>query len=162
MMLIKRIIAFIVDVFAITMFIMIPHFMTIFIRSPLFNLGIFGLQLTLFLCKDCFDGQSVGKRLMKIQVVDRQTGNSVSSWRLIIRNIFIILWMIEGLVLIITNGRRLGDMLAKTKVIHQGNSKKIHLDFKLIVTILICYVVSVLIVFLILRSFPSGILLLYS
>ena len=52
---------------------------------------------------------------MKIKVVDLN-GNKASLFNLIIRNITILIWPVEAL-LVLLNKERLGDRLAKTKVI---------------------------------------------
>lgn len=142
----QRILAFIIDMLLITLFIMLPAYVSCFLGYPLLILALFGLLVTCFLSKDCFNGQSIGKRLMKIQVVDRQTGNPVSNIRLMIRNLSLVVWKIEALILIITKEKRLGDMLAKTKVIHQSNRQKIRFDFNLFISLVLCYVVSIIIV----------------
>jgi len=74
------------------------------------------LGLALYFCKDCFNGQSIGKRLTRIQVIDNKRGVAASSLQCLVRNLFCILAPIEALVLLNNVKRRLGDMVAGTTI----------------------------------------------
>jgi uncharacterized RDD family membrane protein YckC len=71
----------------------------------------------LYFCKDCFNGQSVAKRILKFQVVNGQTGQLANPLRCFVRDIFIILFPIEGIILLVNPSRRLGDRVAGTMLI---------------------------------------------
>ena len=66
--------------------------------------------------KDSLKGQSIGKRVLKLQVISANGENvNASIGALILRNIFIIIWPVE-LLLMIAGQERIGDRIAKTKV----------------------------------------------
>ena len=68
----------------------------------------------LFIMKDALR-ISVGKRLLKLKIVAED--GSKADWRAcVIRNIFLLFWPIEGIVLL-ASGRRIGDYVAKTNVV---------------------------------------------
>lgn len=81
------------------------------------------LLLSLFLCKDCIKGQSVGKRIFKLKVIDYR-GCNLSVIKLILRNLFVFLAPIEFIVLLYFD-RRIGDTVLKSKVISVEKSDKI-------------------------------------
>lgn len=74
------------------------------------------LGFALYLCKDSINGRSVGKLVTKMQVVNNATGEVASPFRCLIRNIFCIIWPIEVIFVVINPERRLGDIVAGTKV----------------------------------------------
>jgi uncharacterized RDD family membrane protein YckC len=78
-------------------------------------LSIVGFAL--YLCKDCINGRSLAKRLLKLQVVDNVTGEAASPLKCFVRNIFIIIWPIEVIVGLTNTSRRLGDRAAGTKLV---------------------------------------------
>lgn len=83
--------------------------------------GVWGyvsmLGLILYPCKDCINGRSIAKRMLKLQVVDNSTGQVASPFKCFIRNLFIVLWPIEVIVALTNTSRRLGDKVAGTKVV---------------------------------------------
>lgn len=92
--------------------------------------------MLIYLAKDSFCGQSIGKRIFGIKVV-LHTDEAIppSILRGFARNILIFIWPIELLVLAFSKKkRRLGDMLASTKVIKlEGNTRKVRLKFMILV-----------------------------
>lgn len=89
--------------------------------SPNFMGGTLGyigmLGFALYFCKDCINGQSIAKRILKLQVVDNSTGQVASPIKCFIRNLFIVLWPIEAIVALTNTSRRLGDRVAGTKLV---------------------------------------------
>ncbi|NVO32712.1 RDD family protein [Hymenobacter lapidiphilus] len=77
--------------------------------------GLFGFAL--YFCKDCINGRSFAKRALKLQVVENKSGNSASPIRCFVRNIFCILWPIEVIVTLASPSRRIGDLVAGTRVV---------------------------------------------
>ena len=75
------------------------------------------IGFALYFCKDCIRGQSPAKFIFKFQVVNNTTGEIAGPIRCLARDIFIILWPIEAIILLINPSRRLGDRIAGTKVI---------------------------------------------
>ena len=74
---------------------------------------------SLFFCKDVINGQSIGKRIFRLQVVTEK-GRAVSLRNIIIRNMVALLQPIDALYMINNEGKRLGDIVCKTKVINIG------------------------------------------
>ncbi len=72
------------------------------------------LFITAYLNKDAFKGQSPAKRLLKIQVVDFNTGKIASPSRCLLRNLTFLIFIIEIPFMLINPQRRLGDQLAGT------------------------------------------------
>jgi len=72
---------------------------------------------SLFFSKDIVNGQSIGKKNYKLQIVTEK-GKTVSLRNILIRNIIAILQPVDALYMINNNGKRLGDIICKTKVIN--------------------------------------------
>ena len=68
-----------------------------------------------YLLRDVIGGQSIGKRIMRIKVVDKN-GEKASVSRLVLRNITAYIWPVEALLMLLKK-ERIGDRLAKTRVI---------------------------------------------
>jgi len=101
-----------------------------------------------FLCKDLIGGRSPGKRLQKLQLV-RLDGTSVSYTRMIVRNLFLIIWPVELIMYLANKGQRLGDLVCKTTVVTATEDNKQPVDKqKVIISVLIvtvfCSFVAVL------------------
>lgn len=109
----------------ISMIFFIPQFISDF-SDPFkqTTLGLFSginfilpIGFALYFCKDCINGRSIAKRVLKLQIIDNKTGESASALKCFIRNIFIIIWPIEGIVALINPSRRIGDYVAGTKLV---------------------------------------------
>jgi hypothetical protein len=70
----------------------------------------------LFLLKDFYHGQGIVKRFFKVQVVDISTNKYATPLQRFIRNLTILVLPVEIVVLLINDGRRLGDIMADTVV----------------------------------------------
>ena len=66
--------------------------------------------------RDTLGGRSLGKRLMKLCVKASDDDHGTSLSRLVLRNIFVVLWPIEA-ILLLSGKDRLGDRIAKTTVV---------------------------------------------
>ena len=128
----RRIVAFILDHFIFT-FLIVSLIFVFLGQSYLDNIHsgktlfiillgiIFGFGI--YFSKDSFRGISPGKWIMGIMVRDEKNRNEIPSFgRLLMRNVFIIIWPIEFIVLALSdNKQRIGDILAKTKVLKNPN-----------------------------------------
>jgi hypothetical protein len=107
------------------------------------DINIFSvLGLALYVSKDCLNGQSFGKRIFNLQLVNNYTNEPASPFVGIIRNIFIFIWPIELLVLSINPERRIGDYITGTKVINfdpTSEPEKLNI-LKAIISILIPFI----------------------
>ena len=88
------------------------------------NSDMFGKMIYLMLvgfaiyfCKDSINGRSIAKRILKLQIVDNNTGLVASPLKCLVRNLFCILWPIEAIVALINPSRRIGDRVAGTKLV---------------------------------------------
>jgi uncharacterized RDD family membrane protein YckC len=83
--------------------------------SSAFQLLFFGLMFVYFL-KDSFNGRSLAKRMLQLQVVNHRTGKPATVLQCFIRNIFIIIWPVEVIFTFFQPERRIGDLVAGTRV----------------------------------------------
>ncbi|MEO9474084.1 MAG: RDD family protein [Cyclobacteriaceae bacterium] len=78
----------------------------------------------LFISKDIFQGHSVFKLSHGIQIVDSRTEQPVTELRTVIRNsTLILLFPIEFLVSAVSPQRRIGDLIAGTKLVSTDNKQ---------------------------------------
>ena len=105
--LLRRIFAFIFDGIY---FIPGAIFFALFNKLPFVSL-IF--MFLIFILRDVFSKRSFGKRVMELNIIDKNTGKPASAKQKIIRNLFAIICYIDYFVLII-KGESLGDKAANT------------------------------------------------
>jgi uncharacterized RDD family membrane protein YckC len=151
----KRLVAMIID-FAIIMLISQVFVFMSFIEQNYLMKITFSIMFSLFLCRDNLNGQSLGKRLMKIQVVDNSTMQTVTSFKYILRNLFLCVWPIELLLVLINGDRRLGDYVAKTKIIINTEAQSIKFKINDLAVFLICFVVVFAFTVLVLKLSTTG------
>jgi uncharacterized RDD family membrane protein YckC len=72
--------------------------------------------------KDFYSGQSVVHRLLGYQIVDNKTSRPADRLRCMLRNITAPLWMIEGIITLFSPNRRLGDIIAGTRIMDVDKS----------------------------------------
>jgi uncharacterized RDD family membrane protein YckC len=128
----RRIAAFVIDHFVLT-FLMVsiiflalgPSFMDENNPSKMMTtmLSVMIPGFILYFAKDSLKGISVGKWTMGIMVRDENNQNEIPSFgRLFLRNLFIIIWPVEFIVLATNDQKkRLGDKIAKTVVVRNPN-----------------------------------------
>lgn len=122
-----------------------------FMEGPMKYIGIFGFAL--YFCKDIINGRSIAKRILKLQVVDNNTGQVATPWQCFVRNIFCILWPIEAIIAFSNTSRRLGDKVAGTKLVYFDpalEQPKLNIG-KAIIPVIISYAL----VFFIIQFTPS-------
>lgn len=122
----KRILAFLIDYFLFMISIIVVSVFTLYDDyimteakfSPFYYrcyIVVLFIVMVLFFFKDVMGGQSIGKRIMKIKVVCKETGDAPNNFRCIARNITIYIWPIEAL-LVLLEKEKLGDRLAGTYI----------------------------------------------
>lgn len=161
----RRIVAFVIDHFVITFLIITILFL--FSGEGLIN-GDNPEQITLMLLfalisgfilyfgKDSYKGMSLGKWIMRIMVRDVNNPEQIPNFgRLFLRNIFIVIWPIEFIVLTLSDQkRRLGDRAAKTIVVkNPDDSNK---NFRIITLISIGLLFSIFVFFIIVGSMKKS------
>jgi uncharacterized RDD family membrane protein YckC len=81
-------------------------------------LAVIACLLYLLLCDGFPKGQSLGKRLTKIAVVDVHTGLPCKYWQSVLRKLpCMMLGILDVIFIFGKERRRLGDLLASTKVV---------------------------------------------
>lgn len=88
--------------------------------APGFQFVFLGLML-LYFFKDSFGARSIAKRITKLQVVDNTTGKAASVMQCFLRNLTIVIWPVEVLITLFNSQRRLGDLIAGTRVVNYGS-----------------------------------------
>jgi uncharacterized RDD family membrane protein YckC len=94
----------------------------------------FSAMIFVILNKDFFNGQSVSKRIYGYQIVDNKTNMAANETKCMLRNVTMIVWPIEVLMTLMNPTRRLGDLIAGTKLIDKEKTapESIMTDFNLI------------------------------
>ncbi len=122
----KRIIAGIIDFIIIAVIYEIPFFILIIL--PLIAGGLSSINMIdrIFFCtlialfllifKDVFKKGSIGKQIMKLEIIDIKTNEKAFLSKRILRNLTWFLSFVEVIVLMAT-GKRIGDRIAGTEVV---------------------------------------------
>jgi len=84
-------------------------------HGPMKYVSLFGFSL--YFCKDVLNGRSIAKRILKLQIVDNDKGLAATPVQCLVRNIPLLLWPIEVIISMTNTSRRLGDRLARTKLV---------------------------------------------
>lgn len=115
---IKRVQAFALDLFLVILAIIACGVILMIagISYESFPFVMMAVMYVVFCSKDMMHGQSVGKRVYKIQIVDMVTGQKVGFVRCFLRNLPILIWPIEMLMIMSGKDRRFGDYLVGTKL----------------------------------------------
>ncbi len=145
----RRAAAFIIDYIVLTFLAVSTIFIIIgpnFIDNNDFGQMINTMMMVLipifiiYFCKDLINGISLGRWIMGIMVRDENDTSEIpSKAKLIIRNLFLIIWPVELLVLAFNNNKkRLGDNIAKTIVLKNPNKAK--KSYRIIALVVICLI----------------------
>lgn len=88
------------------------------IQSFFVGLIPFSLIFFILINKDFYNGRSVAKRIFGYQVIDNKTNAVASELKCMFRNVTLLIWPLEGLISLIHPERRLGDLIAGTRLIN--------------------------------------------
>jgi len=144
-MLDKRFIAFVLDFF-ISIFAIFPVAFVLFAVDINYDSIILSLMWCGLFCKDCLFGRSIGKYVMKLYIVDDNTGNTPSPFKCIIRNLTYIIGIFDFIPMVLDKGIvRLGEYMTKTHVVTTVLKRKEKEIMKRLVTILLFYLIVILI-----------------
>ena len=148
----RRIVAFFIDFFTNSFLVLFLGFLMF--GLPFFKKSVFInhsnslillclLWVFLFFLKDCFNGESLGKRVMGIVVRDTFNHQLTPSYnRLFIRNIFLLILPIEFLILLTNKQkRRLGDSSMQTVVLKSQAKTKV---FPIIISLSVLFISIIL------------------
>lgn len=73
----------------------------------------------LFVLRDfIMGGRSLGKRMLRLVILDKRTGEKAKASQCTFRSIFLVVWIVD-IIMMLTTGRSLGDHVAHTVVICQ-------------------------------------------
>lgn len=95
--------------------------MCIIVNLPFFPILSAAIGLLCFILRDAF-GKSLGKRIMKLEILDRKTGKKAKISQRIVRNMFFIIVWIDG-IMMLSSGQSIGDTVAGTVVISTKEAK---------------------------------------
>lgn len=115
---IKRLLAFYIDLMMGIIFSQLFN-VILFLLNVKVIISMIGILVFAWLiCKDCFNGISIGKRFLGIQIIDTSTNRVASPQKCVVRNLFYFLSIFD-LLFMFTNpmSARLGDRIAHTEVI---------------------------------------------
>lgn len=121
----KRVIAFVIDLFitSVICFIVILFLKKCNVRITSYVVS--SIVYVLILCKDCYNGLSIGRRITNIQVFDSKTMKVASPVKCVLRNYFYALHLLEVFfVLFTSSGLRIGDRITGTKVAERNMNLK--------------------------------------
>jgi len=92
----------------------------------LLNIAIFlgVVTFSVYPCKDLVQGKSPAKRILGLIVVDNKTEKIASPIQSVLRNVTLLLFPIEGIFLLFSPERRIGDYIAGTKIISDNKTLK--------------------------------------
>lgn len=132
-LLLRRFLAFMIDwniMFGVSLWLMLyspasnPEYaiypsMKMF-ASPMVLLGLAWFPLYC-LFKDCLFGRrSLGKLICGLMIQNSETGEKASFGSLILRNVTFWLVQVEGIVVLVNKGKRVGDLIAKTEIVKRN------------------------------------------
>jgi uncharacterized RDD family membrane protein YckC len=90
------------------------------VKEMLLILELYLSPFALFVLRDALlGGRSLGKRLLRLYVVDNGAGaahHTPNIFQLIFRNVFFFIYPIDALVVLFTD-RSLGDMITNTRIV---------------------------------------------
>ena len=122
----RRIIAWIIDwnLSGLPCLLYTTIFMNVFKTPSIQSVGyilIFVLLVFLypvtFVFRDViFKGRSIGKRIFRLHVLDKNTNETASTKQRIIRNLFFFIYPVDGIILLVTN-ESIGDKAVNTIVV---------------------------------------------
>lgn len=79
--------------------------------------------LTIWVSKDVFGGRSIAKRALKQQLLNYKTEAVADPFLTLLRNLFSLIWPLEFVWALVNPERRLGDLVAGTKLVNYQGSQ---------------------------------------
>jgi uncharacterized RDD family membrane protein YckC len=164
----ERILSSVIDFFVISLLsipFIVVEFILIFNNYTglmYFNIIAISFVTTAFVCKDVILSVSVGKHILGLRIIVDVNDDQIKPYIYVLRNITYFLWPLELILMLIGNGRRMGDMLLGTRVVSVKNfnvteSKPISFGLKAILFVTIFSIQSIVFISIMLfleRSIP--------
>lgn len=122
----KRFIAFFIDAFlSISLFCLITALCAIVFKLKIDDVFKPILIWGLIYSKDCIGGQSIGKRILGLQIIDEKNGEIASPFKCVLRNFFLILGVLDVIIVFFNPKKKsVGDYVARTRVIIYNKTLK--------------------------------------
>ena len=114
----KRLLAFKLDLIGVPFALSLPLLPLTLANSGVGNSALVLLWVLYMLFRDSVRGQSIGKRLLGLRVVERDTGHPCTWQRSLVRNATLAIFPIDLLFGLSEERRRLGDRFAGTMVVN--------------------------------------------
>lgn len=153
----KRMIAFGIDIItiAILMIIIMLCFIPITIPNKAMAMSMFATML--IICKDCYNGTSIGKYIMNIQIKDIKSRKPASPLKCVIRNYMYFLGIVEVAIFLCSkNSNRIGGHITQTIVEENIEKNGNIIVYKILISIAIVIVIFIGIYFSMgLNPYPS-------
>ena len=112
------------------------------------NVYLASILFMIYISKDIFGGRSIAKRIFKLQLVNNKTGKIASPLQSVIRNVLAFIWPVEVIISFFNTERRLGDVLAGTKITHIVHTEQQQMKlFQILFALLIGYITSYILIF---------------
>ncbi|WP_374438811.1 RDD family protein [Inhella sp.] len=116
-----RLVAFVIDVWGVGIGLYVALLPLQFFSSELHAVSYCIAWFTYFFVRDAIPGQSFGKRLLGIRVVQHESGLSCTWSKSFWRNVAHVIFAIDALCALGHRRMRLGDMIAGTVVVRAGS-----------------------------------------
>lgn len=119
----RRNFAFAIDCVLYFAMILIPMIGAQFLPEPLSKISVAGIPIAILyiVFRDGFGGQSIGKRLMKVQLIHEQSGMPISFGTAFIRGFLtslpILGWIDFALVIFTRENQRYSDKLLRVRLV---------------------------------------------
>lgn len=91
--------------------------------------AFFILGYAVYFNKDGLNGRSPAKRILKMQVINNKTNMVASPLKCLLRNVTIIFWPIEVLFVLVNPKRRIGDLIAGTRIDYVEQPEKVKINW---------------------------------
>ena len=115
-----RLVAFLVDAIGSSLIAYVVLSPLFLISEKAYEIGVLASVWSYLLFRDAKLGQSVGKRMLKLRVVDIESGAKCTWTQSLWRNLSHFCFFIDALFLLINRRMRLGDMIAGTIVVRSS------------------------------------------
>lgn len=117
---------------------------------------LFLLSSITFLNKDIFKGRGIGKRVLKLQIIDKKTKKMASPLKCFLRNMFVLIYPLDFIVLAITKKRFLSDLILNTEFTNYSKDNyQIHSLMNYVLTIILSTICSITIISIFYVIYPN-------
>lgn len=118
---IKRLLSLTIDMYIVCSLGLVLYFISQDLNlPPLIDDLVNVFPFVLLLSKDSFSGQSIGRKIFKIKVIEIST-QQPNPWKSLFRNLLLILWPVE-IILLLSGSNRIADKILGTEVINGNNN----------------------------------------